>query len=205
MLRKLMSSIVIGTIVLGMVGCSNPETNSNGAESRTKVEEKVEKPVKQEKQQESTKKANKKEDDKKSTTNKGEKLYTTEDGRKLTAEEYGEYLKSDEYLYGKYAWLETCPACGKNARIESNGSLLCGRCGYYIYELYTHCPDCGEWWKDSHACPVSNPTYDPETSDENYYYEEDEVESSTIKGYGSYMDENSNPDEFEEHDDEYYE
>ena len=201
MLRKLMSGIVVSTLVLGMVGCSNPETNSNGAESRTKVEEKVEKPAKQEKQQESSKK----EVAKKSTTNKDEKLYTTEDGRKLTAEEYGEYLKSDEFIYGKNAWLETCPACGKNARIESNGSLLCAHCGYYIFQLYTHCPDCGEWWQDSHACPVSKPAYDPETSDENYYYEEEEEESGTIKKYGSYMDENSSEDEFEEHDDSYYE
>ena len=184
MLRKLISSSIVGIVVLSMVGCNNTTNQtkqSEGTEPKTKVEQQVKDNTtdkttqhKQHKQvinnNDKTTENHVKQPEKSNDSN-NDKDTTTKDNRNL-----------DDQLYGNAA-RGTCPDCGRTAMVFNNGAgLKCAYCGFYDdgYFLPEEEPDPS--YSDNQDDDITDDTsddynYDESQDDYNDYNDEETIEN----------------------------
>lgn len=176
MLRKLISSSIVGIVVLSMVGCNNTTNQtkqSEGTEPKTKVEQQV-----QDKTQDKTTDKTTQHKQPKQVINNNDK--TTENHVKQPEKSNDKDTTSkdkhnyDDELYGNAA-RGTCPDCGRTAMVFNHGyGLKCAYCGFY---------DDGYFLPEEEPDPsyTDNQNTTDDTSDDYNYDEPQDDEDSNYE------------------------
>lgn len=172
MLRKLISSSIVGIVILSMVGCSdttNQTKQNEGTEPKTKVEQQVQDKTTDNTTNNTTDKTTQHKQHKQVINNNDK---TTENHVKQP-EKSNDTTKDnhnmDDELYGNAA-RGTCPDCGRTAMVFNHGNgLKCAYCGFY---------DDGYFLPEEEPDPsyTDNNNDDDTTDDTNDDYNYDEQE-----------------------------
>ena len=198
MLKKLMSGIVIGSMVLSMVGCTDTKESTKQQIEETVNSTKQEQQVQPKKEE--VKKQQPKEEVKKDTTKK-EQNDNIDPETGLAKVKHGKHLQEEadkqEEDYGIWT-KDYCPECG-----QPIDDCICDGDGYTNSNLNDvqeyQCSNCGDYYTEGaeHTCTTQYTDYEGNTVVETWKNGE-LVDTTTI------YNNDAEPDEFNNEDTEEY-